>query len=1063
MNKKMIIALSILVMLLPFNPHIYGAKATSTNVRSIEENPVVQDVGPGSKFVYEITQFDLGPEFEQLLQDINDNPDLPDIGYSGSLVGSEIWAYIALQRDLTLGQQNYTDGQYYNQTTLSIMQVFTALKLSSSFSAYTNLSQVSFPEDGEEKSKDYYYDRWPMCEFSESITSDEFWSGIENGFLDNFGNGFSDGANRYDEAWMNYPDPKNYGDFYSFAYAFGAFQGYNVGYRAGQEAFNENNADPWSTSWNDDHGAYGGFKLAFLEAREDGFAEGQNDYLNNNRIPDSTYTNPYAGATNIVTLGKAIGYDSAYDMYYGAGFLYQGAQEYFNKDLYWKLYRGFDRTYAAGYADGYAYAYNLGFSNGAYDKDHGSYGDSYDEPTLEDVNNKWDEGYNAGLHEGYPTGYDDGWTGGWASAPGAHIRYIDGMYQYLWSTHETGFQAGASDYVNSDPYDNSSYTLPFSSSTSDLFEQGANNIYSLMYPEAYDQGWKYAWLTDRNGDSTNWLVHSGPLYNISLPDLIVNLASGSVLPVLTDIEMFTELNITVMDGDYKYVNSTKADPMSRHFSPISIYAPDTNWALWDTKDQPFDPNGGSGPGIATTIEGNNMNIQFTWTEDDMDYNITVVYDMTTGKMLILAFSFNSTTKADLWGKVQIDYVSDTVMNVPTLNPTSWSYLIDSFSFNYDVPDEMPDDFVNQLKDFKTHGTASVGNTFLDVKLVNTEGLYNKYELHDHDPSNPSDSGEDSEAFIPAVWPSFQILPDWDLWTGGMTTANSIVSSSDWIEEAIGNLAAENPATLDVFDNTLNMEAGTHYESSSNVMYLYVAVSGALSFHAMELDDNFDWKDISTAVFASAVVWLAYDHTTGMLLGGGVKASLDFTGDVPDDGTADSQNLIMNLDISARANTTSSLTKLTDIITDFGTAPTPDTTAPTISNVTWTPDQPEVNKTVTITVQANDESGLSSVVLSYRYAGESDWTDAKMTDNGDGTFSVVITLTKSGDFEFYITATDHTFKGNQAVADNSGNNYHINVKEPQNTKNIGFGLTDFMLMAVGLISVASLTVLVRKRK
>ena len=1055
MNKKIFLAIAIIIALLPIYHSGVNIQATTQPV--VNNNQITpEEIGIGSKLIYQITQFELGSGFDQLLQEITQDPETPDIeiGYDGSLVGSEVWFYITLEDELQLFQYDYSDDySKENFTQKDAMQVLAGVQLGDDLSAFANLSQLSYPDDAVRQDSAYYYDSWPMSHFDTPITSDDFWDGFSEGFIDGFNWGFNDEVNGYDWAWFEWPEPDHYDDIFWFARQFGEIWGYETGREAGHLAVEEDPSDPWGTSWFDAETAEGAFKAGFLDGRDDGYNKGRDDYTTD-RIPEKVWTNPYDTA-NLVNLGKKRGYDNAWPIYYDAGFLYEGAQEYFNNEIYWELYAEMWDTYPAGYVDGFSDGYAEGTNDGQYDHDYGSYGDNFETPEgYWDPRGDYEWGYNAGLEDGYQHGYDDGYNMVYD-----YGDFINGMYNYIWQAHEDGFQVGAQDYINNLGYDNSTFTLPYSS-PANMFEEGCNFIYEMMYLEAYDNGWKYAFLTDRDGNDMNWLEHEGPFYYMYLPDLILSLESGSIIPVPTDIIMFKELNISLMDYDIDYEYGENTDLFSEHMSPFSIYAPESDWTELDTWDWDFDPDSDM-PGVTTTIDGDIFEMVVNWEEEDGDiaFELTIRYDMTTSVLQYTGFSVDFTTETDMYFNVAMEYESDTQINLPTPDPTSWSYLIDTFSFNYELPDDAPPEVSDGLDDFKNGGEDAVGEEFMDIDWIQHIGLWNEYNVTLKDPNNPSDTSDTVGVMQPCLSPGLQILPDWDLWGGIMHTGDSYLAMSEWIGNAMDLLSDANP-TFDAFRHDLYYDMSTYHDSTNNVMYLYAGISGAYELRVEMLNGDWEWEETTVSLYFKLVIWTAFDYTTGIFLGAGVEGTVDetLTSDIP---TSPQFTLYADIDIRIRADLISSLASITDILT-FAEMPEKDTDAPVISDVTYSPDKPTEEDTIIISANVTDESGVCSVILHYKN-GTSDWQEIEMVDDGTGVYSAEIgPFSADTVVEFYITATDMTVDQNEAVDNNGGANYTIEIKG-KGVLGIGFNFVDVLIMGLGLISIASLITLVKRRK
>ncbi|MHA1866114.1 MAG: hypothetical protein ACTSWZ_06365, partial [Candidatus Heimdallarchaeaceae archaeon] len=227
-----------------------------------------------------------------------------------------------------------------------------------------------------------------------------------------------------------------------------------------------------------------------------------------------------------------------------------------------------------------------------------------------------------------------------------------------------------------------------------------------------------------------------------------------------------------------------------------------------------------------------------------------------------------------------------------------------------------------------------------------------------------------------------------------------------------------------------------------------------------LNGDWEWEETTVSLYFKLVIWTAFDYTTGIFLGAGVEGTVDetLTSDIP---TSPQFTLYADIDIRIRADLISSLASITDILT-FAEMPEKDTDAPVISDVTYSPDKPTEEDTIIISANVTDESGVCSVILHYKN-GTSDWQEIEMVDDGTGVYSAEIgPFSADTVVEFYITATDMTVDQNEAVDNNGGANYTIEIKG-KGVLGIGFNFVDVLIMGLGLISIASLITLVKRRK
>ncbi|MHA2014951.1 MAG: S8 family serine peptidase [Candidatus Thorarchaeota archaeon] len=95
-----------------------------------------------------------------------------------------------------------------------------------------------------------------------------------------------------------------------------------------------------------------------------------------------------------------------------------------------------------------------------------------------------------------------------------------------------------------------------------------------------------------------------------------------------------------------------------------------------------------------------------------------------------------------------------------------------------------------------------------------------------------------------------------------------------------------------------------------------------------------------------------------------------------------------------------------------TTVTAETNPPTVDNLTHSPANPTSADTVTITVDATDESGISEVVL--RYYNGTHWVNVTMTLVGDHYEATIPALPAGTNVTYYVVAYD--MQGNHAISD-----------------------------------------------
>jgi hypothetical protein len=883
MKKRIILGIGLLLILLPIiSP---ASNTTNAAVDDSNDNPQFEALQAGSKYVYDITTFDYGAGFLEILDLILpvEAPDF-DYGFVGSFVGSEIMAYITAVDSLPLYQYDYWyDYTYENMTMQNAFQMFTYLKLNSDLMAYLNASMFTFPDDFADTNITNYFNYWAHGDFEDTVDSDEFWSGFNTSFEEYFVEGF----NACNYSWGHWPyewphdDWYGESDIYWFAWDLGRSIGYDIGYWVCDYSSH-------NLAWNDSLTALNGFYDGFFDGRLTGFTAGEADYLSTYRIPDER---PPTTPTPVTLYDYAFYqyWQNWYHMYYSEGYLYQGAFEYFNRKLYHDLYDSEWNTWMAGYVEGYANYYWDGWSDGDYDRSWSNpYYTSYWPPWPYEPYNARDEGYNQGMQDGYDAGYDDGF---YMTNDGE--QYLSGMHGYQYDGYHNGFQDGAADSIASNP-ESPFVTLPFPTPTSP-YEDGANYAYENQFYEGYHNGYLYATLVN-SPDPKMWLWSNGPFYTMNLPDAELDISAGSVIPIAYPLTMFRDLEFAsteLMDGDYEFWWDSGYDywPFTNGgFVPMqSICASDTNWVTMDDFDVAMNETSGS-PGFNTTYDPANnyflFELHMNLTEPGMTQDVYWGYNTTDGMLLNISMDLNFYTLSDMWVDmvIELNYGKEEVVTFTDLTSDSWTYYIDDFVFYYDVPPVAPTEFVNGLTEFKTNGLNSIGNDFLTVTVDRYEGLWANFSMELMNPANPAEPPAIGRYSYPMIYPAgWQFLPDWSLIDGMFTTVTSVIGNLDYFVGALGVLAGQNSNVI-LNNLVLDPVLGQYYYATQDVQYLYLSIDAAVDFEFGMLNGEYVWETSSLDGWIKGYIWVGIDYTTGQVLGGGVKASFDFViGQTPDYG------------------------------------------------------------------------------------------------------------------------------------------------------------------------------------
>lgn len=861
---------------------------------STDDAPKFEAFDAGSKYVYDMTTFDYGEGFLEILDLILpiEAPDF-DYGFDGTFEGSEIIAYITAMDTLPLWQYDDDfDYTYENQTWENAFQTFTYLKLNSDLMAYLNASMFSFPDDFVDTNINNYKDYWVWGDFDNTIDSDEFWNGFNQTFLDEFYWGWQ--THYYD--WGSYnpfwwPNENNYGEsqIYDFARDLGKCIGWEMGYRASEVSVK-------NLAWFDNFTALDGFYDGFFDARDNGFSSGETDYLSTYRIPDKTPPTPPA-ITNLFDLAYYEHYSRWYDMYYGQGYLYQGAIEYFNRELYHDLYDAEWNTWMSGYKSGFDNGYHNygGFDHGTWDDGGVFPGPNYNLPVNYYWNpeDSWEDGYNWGIKDGYDWAYEDGFND-----PDTNygLDYLNGMWDYGSKGYFDGFADGAADKIAGALTENPIPVLPNPAGTTE-YRDGANYAYESQFYDGYHNGFIFSTLVN-SPDPMMWLWSNGPFYTMNLPDAELDISTGSIIPIPIPLTMFTDLEFAMnVMGDYKYEflhGSYDYWPFTETFVPMqSIYAPDTNWESLDDIDVAMnDTPEYESPGFNTTYDDINnyflFELHMDMTEPGMTQDVYWGYNTTDGMLLNVSLSLDFYSLTDVYVDmvIELNYGKTETVTFTDFTDESWTYSIDDFVFYYDIPAIAPQEFVDGLTQFKTGGLDAIGNEFLTVTVDRYEGLWANFSTELTNPSEPLSTPEIDTYSYPMIYPAGpQFLPDWDLLDGMFTTVTSVIGNLDYFVEALTLLAGQN---TNVVLNQLifNPVVDSFYYSDAglDVMYNYISIDVAVDFEFGMLNGDYEWETSSLDGWIKGYIWVGIDYFTGQVLGGGVKTSFDFViGQIPDYG------------------------------------------------------------------------------------------------------------------------------------------------------------------------------------
>ena len=141
----------------------------------------------------------------------------------------------------------------------------------------------------------------------------------------------------------------------------------------------------------------------------------------------------------------------------------------------------------------------------------------------------------------------------------------------------------------------------------------------------------------------------------------------------------------------------------------------------------------------------------------------------------------------------------------------------------------------------------------------------------------------------------------------------------------------------------------------------------------------------------------------------------------------------------------------------------DTTPPSITDITFTPSEPNANEEVVIRAKVSDASGLEEVVLKYSTDGGQTWHDISMTNTGGGNYEATIPGQPAGtEVRFRIYARD--IAGNEVESDE----HSYTVKEapaPGPSPSPGIGIPmEYVIAGVAIVVVGAVAafILLRRR-
>ena len=766
-------------------------------------------------------------------------------------------------------------GGYVNETLTEAMEIFSFLQLNDDLGVHINASQFSFPDDFVKDDITDYQDYWPWGDFRDPVYP-EFWNGFNASFGTTFYQGFDDhNISMTYNNYYPYPNENDYweGDIYWFGWDYGLALGYDIGHDASYQSGG-------SPAWYDANLALDGYYSGFLDGKAAGFTAGEADFLAD-KIPDKRFTGALPAVSGVYDHAYNWDYHRSYEMWYHEGFMYQGALVYFNTELYRDLYDDEWDTYWSGYVNGFRDEFWNGRNDGTIDS-LGLYpGPNYWPPDIYwDLHEDYDYGYADGMIAGYDFGYDDGYY-----SYNIGEQYMWGLEHYKHHAYFDGFANGTIDKLASNPSNNAPLNLPYSPSTVDPYEQGANFIYDNMYRTGYDNGYLYATLVS-SPDPLNWLWSNGPFYHMTLPDFEFVLGAGSITPTpLMDFTMISDLNMLFpMDQGWEFDFGTHDYwPFDSRIIPMqTFYAGTTNWVQLDAFEQERNDTDNR-MGLNTTYDVGNsyfeIDMVMNFTEPGIYQHAIWGYNTSTGMLLNVTTDIDFYEMTDVWANLTLEYnPAKTVDVTPTMpTPTSWSYLVNNFVFYFDLPPASDPDFVDGITEFKTNGLSSIGNPVLGVDMDPFLGLWAQADLTLYNPGNVS---EPPQLFDDYRWPMFSPqgplwnANDWEFYDGLWTTVSSVVGITPYIESALNALALQN-TNVDLTSIILDIGVDKYYYAASDINYYYLTFDVDLDFGWSMLNGEYIWETITQDGWVRGSLWVGIDATTGVVLGTGGKASFEF--------------------------------------------------------------------------------------------------------------------------------------------------------------------------------------------
>lgn len=890
MRKNIIFGIGIILLLLPMvMPTTMITSPKASIEPSLPIGNTLDETTAGTKLTYNISEFNYGEGFFDLLDMLFDEEDIPafDTGLIGSLEGTEISFYIALMRDLYLYQYDNETELYVNETLQTAFQALPMLELGQDIGAYVDPSAFTFPDDFIEKDIDYFYTSWPFCDFTFDITGTDFWYEVEVGFEEYFSNGWNDAQYGEPWFWMDWIDPDRYDEeeYIQFAYEFGCWQGYWLG----ADAYWQSGGNP---TWNDYLVAFSGYQNGFLFGRTSGFSAGQADFLDD-RIPDKSSVNPYDTSLGVYEIGQHKGYCMSYEMYYESGYIYQGAQINFNDRLYWKLYNSQHESWISGYIDGYDNYYGNGHEDGSYDRAYSNpFGTTYEDPEDYDDYDEWSAGFNVGMHEGYEGGYYDGFYN-----TNANEEKLRGMRDYHYEPYFEGFAIGAADKLASIPYDDVPDSTPYSQGTSNPYEQGANYAYENSYVYGYENGNKYATLVSSTNDFL-WKISNGPFYNMNLPYIEISLLAGSILPIFAPLTMFTDLGFNSPEYEFWYEgpHGDSYDPFVDMMVPFTFYGPDSNWVELDGFDHIYNASEPEIPGIITTYDS--IAGIFTYDiymnmsgEGEIEY--LQVYNTTSSLLTDFDLSLSFTEMADVWIDVSIDLIESETQYTPVMpNPSTWTYSVNNYVFYFEAPPGMD---TEGLAEWKEDALASIGNPLVTVNMQGYDGLWAEADLTFYDPKGIEPPRYNTSIY-PMMYPvGFQILPDWETLDGMWLTIDSLFDNIGIVTDVLDALDAQN-INVDFSNMVIQPDTGK-YLYNDEVLYYYITLSAEVDGQISMVNGDYEWETDTLTGNINATLWVAFEEDSGVCVGTGLRAGLDATlTQVPDYGNSGTLSIFLDMEI-----------------------------------------------------------------------------------------------------------------------------------------------------------------------